>query len=66
MAEDEDLRIEALRQELMKELSTVENNVNRDLDIIKTNIRVLKWLFGGMIAVFSLIATILAFAAGVL
>ena len=65
MAEDEDLRINALRQELMREIDAVRNDVNGDLGDIKSNIKLLKWLFVAMIAVFSLIATILAAAADI-
>ncbi len=66
MAEDEDLRIEALRQELMREVDAVKNEVGRDLDDIKNNITLLKWFLLALIAVFSLIAAILAFAANII
>lgn len=66
MAEDEDLRINALRQELMREIEAVRNSVDGDLGDIQSNIRLLKWLFVAMIAVFSLIAAILAIAANII
>lgn len=66
MADDEDLRINALRQELMREVDTVKNSVARDLDSVKGNIKLLKWLLVALIAVFSLITAILAAAANII
>ena len=66
MAEDEDLRINALRQELKREIEAVKNDVDGDLGNIKSNITLLRWLFVAMIAVFSLIAAILAAAANII
>lgn len=66
MAEDEDLRINALRQELMREIKVVKNDVGGDLGDIKSNIKLLKWLFGAVIAVFSLIVAILVAAANII
>jgi len=55
VAEDEDYRIDALRQELM-----------REIDSVRSNIKLLKWLFMAVIGVFGLIATILAIAANII
>ncbi len=53
--EDEDLRIEALRQE-----------TNSSLDGLRKDIGTLKWLLLALIAVFSLIMAILASAANII
>ncbi len=66
MADDEELRIKALREEMMKEMQTVRTDVNDRLGGLETNVAVLKWLFLGIIAVFGLIATILALAANII
>ncbi|PLS87311.1 MAG: hypothetical protein CYG60_02575 [Actinobacteria bacterium] len=66
MAEDEELRIEALRQELKRDMDGIKNQVDSDLGGIKTDIKVLKYLFGAVIAVFSLLAAILASAANII
>lgn len=66
MAEDEELRIKALREELMRKIETVGNDVNGSLGDLKTDVKVLKYLFGTLIAVFSLLLTIIAFAADVI
>lgn len=63
---DDDLRIEALRQELKRDMEAIKNEVDSSMGDIKTNITVLKYLFGAMIAVFGLIASILAFAANII
>lgn len=55
MPEDEDLRIEALRQELMRQVDAVKNDVKN-----------LKWLLVALIAVFPLIMAILAAAANII
>lgn len=66
MAEDEDLRIDALRQEIMREVDAVKNDVEQSLGGLMGDIKNLKWLLGILIAVFALIATILALAANII
>jgi hypothetical protein len=66
VAEDEDYRIDALRQELIREIDSVRSDVEKGLDDIRTNIRLLKWLFMALVGVFGLIATILAIAANII
>jgi hypothetical protein len=66
VAEDEDYRIDALRQELMREIDSVRSDVDTSLGGIRTNIKLLKWLFMAVIAVFGSIATILAIAADII
>jgi hypothetical protein len=57
--EDEDLRIEALRQELMREVDSVKNDIK---GLRRMQILILTGL-GILIAAFSTIAAILASAA---
>jgi hypothetical protein len=64
--EDEDLRIEALRQELMREVDSVKNETNSSLNGLRKDIGTLKWLLLALIAVFSLIMAILASAANII
>jgi hypothetical protein len=64
--EDEDLRIEALRQELMREVDSVKNEINSSLNGLRKDIGTLKWLLLALIAVFSLIMAILASAANII
>jgi hypothetical protein len=66
VAEDEDYRIDALRQELMREIDSVRSDIDTSLSSIKTNIRVLKWLFMAVIAVFGSLATVIALAANII
>lgn len=66
MAEDEDLRIDALRQEIMREVDAVKNDVEQSPGGLMGDIKNLKWLLGILIAVFALIATILALAANII
>jgi hypothetical protein len=66
VAEDEDYRIDALRQELMREIDSVRSDIDTSLGSIKTNIKVLKWLFMAVIAVFGSLATVLAIAANII
>ncbi len=73
MADDEEYRIDALRQELMREIDAVRNEVNNvgnnidhRFDIINTNIRNLRFWLIGLVSVFGVIATILAVAADII
>lgn len=50
----------------MREIESAKNDVGERLSGIESNIRVLKWLFMALIAVFGLIATILASAANII
>lgn len=73
MAEDEDLRIKALREELMRKIEAVSNNVEgvngnieHRFDKIDSDIRNLwRWVVG-LIAVFGVIMAILAAAANII
>lgn len=67
VAEDEDLRIKALREELMRHIETAKNEaegVKGDLehrfDKMETDVKNLKWWFMALVGVFGFIGTILA------
>ncbi|MBA2440919.1 MAG: hypothetical protein H0V53_00725 [Rubrobacter sp.] len=73
MAEDEDLRIEALRQELMREIDAVRNDaksiggdIEHRFEKTDTDVENLRHRITGLIAVFGLIAAILAIAVSIL
>lgn len=73
MADDEDYRINALRQELMREIDAVRNevdsvgnNIDRRFDSINTDIRNLRFWVVGLVSVFGVIATLGAIAVAIL
>ena len=73
MAEDEDLRINALRQELMREIEAVRNDaegiggdIEHRFDTIDTQVGNLRFWLVCLVSVFGLIVAILAIAVSIL
>lgn len=73
MPEDEDLRINALRQELMREIEAVRNDaegiggdIEHRFDKIDSDVNNLRRWVVGLITVFGVIAAILAIAVSIL
>jgi len=73
VADDEDYRIDALRQELMREIDAVKNdvdsvgnNIDNRFSNIDTDIRNLRFWIVGLVSVFGVIAALGAIAIAVL
>jgi len=73
VAEDEDLRIDALRQQLMREIDAVRNdaegigsNIEHRFDKIDSQIKNLRFWVMGLVTVFGVIAATLAAAANII
>lgn len=67
MAEpEEDPRIEALKQNLLRQISEKHGEMEREIGDLKSSVKAIKWFVGGLIAVFGVIAAILASAANII
>jgi hypothetical protein len=64
--DEEDLRITALRQELMRRIETGESNLREDVRHLRSQFTAIKWLLGITATIFGLLLTVLIFAADII
>ncbi len=64
--EDENHRIDALRQELLRKVGDKHTEMERILGDVKSDVRLIKWLLGFLIVLFGFILALLTAAANIL